>query len=130
MPETASDPIDGFETIAIVYSMSEAAMLLATLSSHGFLVAPQSRGHISALPNWMLALDGIRITILSAQMAGAIAFLEEADAGWRCPPPPLPRLGWFRWPILVLVTLLFTAAPMPRAAGVYRWRSATAAATG
>jgi hypothetical protein len=128
MPETATDPIDGFEPIAIVYSLSEATVLLATLRAYGFFGLPRNQGHISVVPGLMLALGGIWITVPREQAEDAIALMEEIDQGWSRPSltisgaPTLNRIAW-------VAMIVCFAPPMPRVPGIYRWRSALAAAS-
>jgi hypothetical protein len=130
MPEPGQPAPDAVETIAIVYSIPEACVLVATLRAYGILALPRNQGHISVLPRLMLALGGIRITIPAGQVEDAIALMEEIDTGWRCPPPPLGEPAWLGAIVSVILTMMFGAPPMPRASGLYRWRSATAPRSG
>jgi hypothetical protein len=126
MPE-GSDPTgaaDGFEPIAIVWSMPEAAVLVTTLAAYGFLALPRNQGHISAAPTLMIALGGIWITVPREQLEDAVSLMSEIDTGWRCPPPPLAREPWLNALVTLLAGITLGVTPMPRARGLYRWRAA------
>jgi hypothetical protein len=123
MPEPASDPIDGFEPIAIVYSIPEAMVLLATLRAYGIFALPRNHGHISVAPSLMLALGGVWITVAPDQVEDAVALMEEVDQGWQCPPPLISDAPWLSGLYSIGITFM-GAPPMPRAPGIYRWRSA------
>ncbi len=121
MPEPASGPIDGFETIAVVYSQSEAAVLLATLSAYGFFALPKNQAHISVVPGLMMALGGIWITIPPDKKKEALALLEAIDNGWRAPPRAIVDELWLSRIFSVCMTFLFGVPPMPRIPGLYAW---------
>lgn len=122
MPDPAQpgDAGDGFEPVAIVWSMPEAAVLLATLGAYGILAVPRNQGHISAAPSLMIALGGIWITVPRGQLDDTLALMSEIDTGWRCPPPPLAPTPWLN-AFATLFVGFFGMTPMPRARGLYRW---------
>ncbi|HEX5185122.1 MAG TPA: hypothetical protein VFW19_18460 [Allosphingosinicella sp.] len=126
MPEPASDPIDGFERIAIVYSQPEAAVLLATLRAYGILALPKNQAHISILPNLMMALGGTWITVPPDRKEDALALMATIDGGWRAPPPPIVDALWLSRIFSVCMTFLLGAPPMPRIPGQYAWPVAPA----
>ena len=128
MPEPiATDaPGGGFETIAIVYSFPEAAMLLATLRAHFIAALPRNYGHISVKPTLMVALGGIRITVPPAQIGDALTVMEEIDQGWHCPPRPYTDIAWLSIILSVALTFMLGVPPMPRAPSWYRWHAARA----
>jgi hypothetical protein len=121
MPDRADTPRDGFVAIAIVYSMPEAAVLLATLGAYGIFALPRNRGHISAMPTLMVALGGIWITVPCEQQDEALSLFAELDTGWRRPPPPLAGNAWLSAFTSVAMALLFLIPPMPRVRGLYGW---------
>jgi hypothetical protein len=127
MPETASDPSDGFETIAIVYSQPEAAVLLATLRAYGIFALPKNQAHISVVPSLMMALGGTWITVPPDKREDALALLEVIDTGWRPPPPAIVDELWLSRLFSVCMTFLLGAPPMPRIPGRYAWPVAHAA---
>jgi hypothetical protein len=116
----------GFETIAIVYSFPEAAMLLAALRAHFIVALPRHYGHISVKPTLMVALGGIRITVPPAQVADALASMEEIDQGWERPPRPYTDTAWLSILLSIALTFMLGIPPMPRAPGWYRWHAARA----
>ena len=116
------DSPDGFEPVAIVHSMPEAAVLLATLRAYGIQALPRNQAHISITPTLMTALGGICVAVPPAQLDDAVALLSAIDQGWTCPPPPLARNATLNGALSVLMTVLLGVPPMPRAPGLYRWR--------
>jgi hypothetical protein len=126
MPEAASDPIDGFEVIAVVYSQPEAAVLLATLRAYGIFALPKNQAHIAIAPSLMLALGGTWITVPPRRKKDALALLEAIDSGWRPPPPPIVDQLWLSRVFAVCMTFLLGVPPMPRIPGNYAWRVAPA----
>jgi hypothetical protein len=118
MPERPS----GAAVIAFVYSQPEARVLVCTLRAHGIAAFAFDSGTISAAPNWMLALGGIRIVIPAAQRDDAIELLYEIDLGWTCPPRPYAGQAWLSILLTVLLGFVFLVAPTPRARGLYAWR--------
>jgi hypothetical protein len=126
MPERASDPIDGFETIAVVYSQPEAAVLLATLRAYGIFALPKNQAHIAIVPSLMLALGGTWITVPPHRKEDALALLEAIDSGWRPPPPPIIDQLWLSRIFAVCMAFLLLVPPMPRIPGLYAWSVAHA----
>jgi hypothetical protein len=124
MPERpdSGSPRDGFVTIAVVDSMPEAAVLLATLAAYGIFALPRNRGHISAQPVLMVALGGIWITVPRSQQEDALALLAEIDTGWRRPPRAVARNAWLNAAVSIAMTFLLMVPPMPRVPGLYGWR--------
>src|SRR4051812_46311277 len=95
MPEPPEAvPPDSLAVIAIVYSMPEAAVLVATLNAYGIFALPRNRWHISFQPPWVVALGGIWIAVPRNQKEDALALLEEIDMGWRPPPRPFTDNAW------------------------------------
>jgi hypothetical protein len=90
--EEAGPSPDSLAVIAIVYSMPEAAVLVATLNAYGLFAVPRNRWHISIQPPLMVALGGIWIAIPCHQEEDALALLEAIDTGWRPPPAPSPTM--------------------------------------
>lgn len=128
MPDPASGPVDGFETIAIVYSLPEAAVLLATLRAYGVFALPKNQAHISTLPRLMVALGGIWITVPADKKEDALALLAAIDRGWCPPPPPIVDEVWLSRIFSVCMTFLLGVPPMPRIPGLYGWPVAPALA--
>jgi hypothetical protein len=122
-PAEADAPPDSVAIIAIVYSMPEAAVLVATLNAYGIFAVPRHRWHISIWPPWMVALGGIWIAIPGHQAEDAIALLEAIDTGWRPPPRPYTDDAWLSGALSIGVTFLCRVPPMPRVPGLYGWRS-------
>jgi hypothetical protein len=121
MPDAAPG-LDGFEPVAIVCSMPEASVLLATLRAYGIHALPRNQAHVSITPSLMIALGGICVAVPPTQLDDAVALLSAIDEGWTCPPPPLARNGLVNGFLSVLMTVFLGAPPMPRAPGLYRWR--------
>jgi hypothetical protein len=124
MAERAADPVDGFEPIAIVHSMPEATVLLATLRAYGIFALARNQRHISAAPSLMLALGGIRIVVPPMQLDDALALMKEIDQGWRSPRPMSVPARWLGRIVSVAMTVILGVPPMPRRPGFYRWESA------
>ncbi|MEA3003115.1 MAG: hypothetical protein QOH81_1903 [Sphingomonadales bacterium] len=124
MAEPATDPTDGFEPIAIVYSMPEATVLLATLRAYGIFALARNQQHISAAPSLMLALGGVRIMVPPMQLDDALALMKEIDRGWRIPRPMTVPARWLSRIVSVAMTVILGVPPMPRGPGFYRWESA------
>lgn len=122
MPDALAPGPAGFEPVAIVSSMPEAAVLLATLRAYGLHPLPRNQGHVSIAPPLMLALGGISVTVPPAELEDAIALLGAIDQGWTCPPPPLARNPLANALLCLLMTVVLGVPPMPRAPGLYRWR--------
>ena len=123
MPDSASGPTDGFAPIAIVWSMPEATVLVATLQAYGILALPRNQHHLSIAPPLMLALGGITVAVPPAQREDALALLQAIDTGWRCPPPPLAGNPWVSALLSVLMMVGLGVPPMPRRPGHYGWRT-------
>jgi hypothetical protein len=121
-PAEAAAAPDSLAVIAIVYSMPEAAVLVATLAAYGIFAVPRHRGHISILPPWMVALGGLWIAVPSSQAEDALALLAEIDTGWHPPPRPFTDNAWLSVLLSILMTLLLMVPPMPRTRGEYAWR--------
>jgi hypothetical protein len=126
MPDSPppEDGPDGFEPIAIVWSLPEAAVLTATLSAYGFTPMRRNQGHISVVPALVLALGGIAVCLPREEVADAVALLAEIDCGWCCPPPALARDPWLNGAVLLGMLFFWGLPPMPRIPGLYRWRRA------
>ena len=121
MPEPVSDPIDGFEPIAVVYSQPEATVLLATLRAYGIFALPKNQAHIAIVPSLMIALGGTWITVPPHRKEDALALLETIDSGWRPPPPAIVDEVWLSRIFSVCMTFLLGVPPMPRIPGLYGW---------
>ncbi|HEY0413556.1 MAG TPA: hypothetical protein VGD66_10475 [Allosphingosinicella sp.] len=122
MPEAASiDHPACFEQIAVVWSMPEASVLLATLSAYGIVALPRNQRHISVEPTLMIALGGIWIMVPREQLDDALTLMSEIDKGWRRPPPLFVRIEWLNAVLTLLAALFLVVTPMPRARGIYRW---------
>ena len=128
MPDAAAPgpgaAADGFVPIALVYSLPEAGVLLATLQAYGIATVAHSQGTVSVLPTHAIALGGIGIMVAPGQLEDALALLETIDAGWTAPPPPYAAEAWVNGGISLGLFLVAGVVPMPRACGVYRWRCA------
>jgi hypothetical protein len=123
MPEPADAvPSDSLAVIAIVYSMPEAMVLVATLNAYGIFALGRNRWHISIQPPLMVALGGIWVAVPRHQEEDALALLYEIDTGWRRPPPALARNEWLNAALSIALTFLCLIPPMPRVRGVYGWR--------
>src|SRR4051812_10934909 len=124
MPEPAEADVapDSLTIIAIVYSLPEAAVLVATLAAYGIFALPRHRGHISVQPVWMIALGGIWIAVPGAQEEDALALLAEIDAGWRPPRRSFADNAWLSGLLSIVMTLFLMVPPMPRLRGLYGWR--------
>ena len=121
MPEPECRP--GAAVIAFVYSQPEARVLVCTLRAYGIAAFAFDEGTISANPNWMTALGGIRVFVPGVQRDEAIALLYEIDEGWTCPPPPYARQALISIALTILLGFVVpAAAPPPRIRGHYAWR--------
>ncbi|MEA3032382.1 MAG: hypothetical protein QOH86_398 [Sphingomonadales bacterium] len=121
-PAEAAAAPDSLSVIAIVYSMPEAAVLVATLAAYGIFALPRHRGHISVQPGWMIALGGIWIAVPRNQEEDALALLAEIDTGWRLPPRPFADNASLSALLSIVMTFFLMVPPMPRTQGLYGWR--------
>jgi hypothetical protein len=112
----------GFAPIAIVYSLPEASVLIATLSAYGFAAVTLNQGTISVDPHLMLALGGIAVAVAPEQYDDAIALLEEIDGGWTLPPNPLAEDDVANG-ALAAAMAVFGVVGAPRLRGRYAWRT-------
>ena len=128
MPDEAdlapAEAADGFAPIALVYSLPEASVLLATLHAYGIAALAHSQGTVSVLPTHAVALGGIGIMVAPAQLEDALALLETIDGGWIAPPPAYADEAWVNGGLSIGLFALGGVVPMPRTRGVYRWRCA------
>jgi hypothetical protein len=124
MPEPAESAAapDRLAIIAIVYSMPEAAVLVATLAAYGIFALPRHFGHVSVQPVWMIALGGIWIAVPCNRAEDALALLAEIDTGWRPPPRPFADDAWLSALLSIVMTFFLGVPPMPRIRGEYGWR--------
>src|SRR4051812_10384775 len=131
MPDAAAEEEgpDGFCPIARVWSLPEAAVLLATLGAYGILALPRNHGHVSTVPTLMVALGGVWITVPREQVADALALMAEIDSGWHRPPPPFAPEPWLSRAVSLFLAVMTGVPPMPGARGSYRWRSGQADAS-
>lgn len=121
MPETDRPPRAA--VIAFVYSQPEARVLVCTLRAYGIAAFAFDEGTISAMPNWMTALGGIRVFVPDAQRDDAIGLLYEIDGGWTCAPRPYAKQPFLSVALTILLGfILLVAAPPPRVRGLYAWR--------
>jgi hypothetical protein len=121
-PAEAAAPPDSLAVIAIVYSLPEAAVLLATLNAYGIFALRRHHAHISIQPTLMVALGGLWIAVPSAQEEDALALLAAIDSGWTPPPRPFADDAWLSALLSIVMTLLLGIPPMPRTPGLYGWR--------
>jgi len=56
-------PNDPFESIAVVYSQDELALLTSRLHSEGIWVVSHSARHIAVDVGWTIALGGVRLMV-------------------------------------------------------------------
>jgi hypothetical protein len=117
---------DGFVPIAIVYSLPEAGVLVATLQAYGIAVIARNQGTVSVNPPWILALGGIAIAVARGQHADSIALLEEIDGGWTVPPNAWTDNHLANCALSVAMAAFAGAIPPPRRKGRYAWRSGLA----
>ena len=113
---------DGFAPIALVYSLPEASVLLATLHAYGIMAFAHSQATVSVLPTHAVALGGIGILVAPDRLEDALALLETIDAGWTCPPRAYAEEAWVNGGLSIGLFALGGVVPMPRAPGVYGWR--------
>lgn len=112
----------GFVAIAHVYSQPEADVLVATLTAYGFTALAASRAAISAMPDMMVALGGVPITVPVDEAEDATALMAEIDSGWNCPPAPFDEDPAVNGAVSVGSAVL-GGVPMPRIEGDYAWRT-------
>ncbi len=121
MAEGPAGTDSAFVAIAHVYSQPEADVLVATLQAYGFVVLAGSRAAISTMPDMMVALGGMPISVPAEDAEDAIALMAEIDAGWNCPPAPFDADPAVNGAVSIGSTLL-GGVPMPRIEGDYAWR--------
>jgi hypothetical protein len=115
-----ADSGSGFVAIAHVYSQPEADVLVATLQAYGFRVLVGSRAAISTMPDMMVALGGLPISVPEDEAEDAVALMAEIDDGWTCPAAPFDQDVAVNGVVSVGSTLL-GGVPMPRIEGDYAW---------
>jgi hypothetical protein len=114
---------NGLRAIAHVYSPAEADVLAATLRAYGFDVHAGSRAAISVMPDLLVALGGIPISVRASEWDDAVALMAEIDQGWTSPAPPFTDHEAVSGAVSIGSTLL-GGPPMPRIEGDYAWRPA------
>ena len=116
---------DDFRTIAVVYSLPEAAILASTLRANGIPAYAANYATLCANTNWIVALGGVEIRVWSGAIGEAKSLLEPTK-NWSPPPRSYFRNSIFNAAIAIALCVFCGVAPPPRARGVYLWTSAEA----
>jgi len=111
---------DGVETVAIVYSLPELAVLLGLFAQHDIPTAVVGAGHAAVNPQLMVALGGVTIRVpqeLAGDARTLLAEIAERPAAMR------PRLidNVALNALMVVLACVLGVAPIPptRAAATF-----------
>ena len=111
-----------FQTIAMVYSLPEAAILSSALRANGIPAYTANYATLSANTNLIVALGGIETRVWSGAVGEAISLLEPAK-NWSPPPRSYFHNLILNAVIAIALFVFCGVAPPPRARGVYLWTS-------
>ncbi|MDB5675982.1 MAG: hypothetical protein JWM65_2964 [Sphingomonas bacterium] len=68
---------DSFETVAIIYSQPEAAVLLGLFAQHDIVTEVVGARHVAVNPVWTVALGGIIVRVQTEALEDARALLAQ-----------------------------------------------------
>ena len=111
---------DSFETVAIVYSQPELAVMRSMFAFYGIPTFAVGQGHASVLPTWMVALGGVQVRVAADAAADARALLSEVAERPQAVRPYLIRNRWLNGVVVVLAWMfLFMPVPPTRTGSTY-----------